>query len=149
MKPEPKPPCPENIPAIDQNNSSIHTEKPQLPPKVLELLENPRLIISMTCCHNKVIFKFHEKKTVELRCVFGDLVKCLPCNIFLQVHRSWVIKMYCMKEEWHCETCGWIKLTDNQRYNVSETYIQNFILLLSFMIKQQRIREKSEGTRPC
>ena len=148
MKPETKPPCQENIPDNDQNNSSIHTEKPQLCPAVMKLLENPRSIISMCAFRNCVIFKFEDNTSVELRCKFGDLVKCLPCDIFLQIHRSWVINMYCMKEEWHCKTCGWIILTDNKKYYVSESYIDKFVLLLGFMIKQQRIRKKNEGTRP-
>ena len=123
MEPKNKPPCPENIPANDQNKPSVHSEKPELPPKVMKLLEDPRSIISMCACRNCVIFKFENKTSIELRCKFCDLLQYLPCNIFLQVHRSWVINMYCMNEEWHCQTCGWIILTDNQKYYVSESYM--------------------------
>jgi hypothetical protein len=53
-----------------------------------------------------------------------------------------------MKKEWHNEKCGWIILTDNKKYNVSEQHIQNFICLLGFMIKRQQIRIRKEKACP-
>ncbi len=124
------------------------SDKPSPIEIVKKLLENPCLILAIVCARNYVGFVMVGEKTEKCRITFEELLKELNVNIFLQIHRCWVINKHCMVDQQHDDKGGWIKLTEGYQYSISETYIQDFRLNLPFMLKYQRSRERLAKTRP-
>jgi hypothetical protein len=130
-----------------RENSVTNNNKPELPQAVMQLLKKPCNIIAIVCAGNYVDFFLKDDTCVSPRLLFKDLLPWLCPAIFMQIHRCWVINMHYMVEENHDKNEWWIKLTNHQRYSVSEPFYEIFLDNLNYMTKFKRVRERFERTR--